>query len=82
MVFAELTDHHIFSRATGINQRTWGLGDTFEMFLRSDGQSQYSEFHGLNIPPNRSHYIGFRCVQNFLGRQKDDNPARASKIYN
>lgn len=27
-------------------------------------------------------YIGFRCVQNFMGRQKDDNPARASKIYN
>jgi formylglycine-generating enzyme len=27
-------------------------------------------------------YIGFRCVQNYLGRQKDDNPARASKIYN
>jgi gliding motility-associated lipoprotein GldK len=27
-------------------------------------------------------YVGFRCVQNYLGRQKDDNPARASKIYN
>jgi len=27
-------------------------------------------------------YIGFRCVQNYLGRQKDDNPTRASKIYN
>jgi formylglycine-generating enzyme len=27
-------------------------------------------------------YIGFRCVQNYLGRQKDDNPARASRIYN
>ncbi len=27
-------------------------------------------------------YIGFRCVQNYMGRQKDDNPARASKIYN
>jgi gliding motility-associated lipoprotein GldK len=26
-------------------------------------------------------YIGFRCVQNFLGRQRDDNPARASKVY-
>jgi len=27
-------------------------------------------------------YIGFRCVQDFMGRQKDDNPSRASRIYN
>jgi formylglycine-generating enzyme required for sulfatase activity len=27
-------------------------------------------------------YIGFRCVQPYLGRQKDDNPAKASHIYN
>jgi gliding motility-associated lipoprotein GldK len=27
-------------------------------------------------------YIGFRCVQPFLGRQKDDNPSKASNIYN
>lgn len=27
-------------------------------------------------------YVGFRTVQNYLGRQKDDNPTRASKIYN
>jgi formylglycine-generating enzyme required for sulfatase activity len=26
-------------------------------------------------------YIGFRCVETFLGRQKDDNPAKASNIY-
>jgi len=26
-------------------------------------------------------YIGFRCVEPFLGRQKDDNPAKASHIY-
>lgn len=26
-------------------------------------------------------YIGFRCVQTFLGRQRDDNPSRASKVY-
>ena len=26
-------------------------------------------------------YIGFRTVQTYLGRQKDDNPARASKVY-
>lgn len=27
-------------------------------------------------------YIGFRCVQPYLGRQKDDNPAKASNVYN
>lgn len=26
-------------------------------------------------------YIGFRCVQTFLGRQKDDNPSKASNVY-
>jgi len=27
-------------------------------------------------------YIGFRCVQTYLGRQRDDNPANASNVYN
>lgn len=27
-------------------------------------------------------YIGFRCVQDYIGRQKNDNPSRASRIYN
>ena len=26
-------------------------------------------------------YVGFRCVQNFLGRQKDDNAGKASYVY-
>ena len=26
-------------------------------------------------------YIGFRCVQNYLGRSKGDNPSRASNVY-
>ncbi|PID94246.1 MAG: gliding motility-associated lipoprotein [Bacteroidetes bacterium] len=26
-------------------------------------------------------YVGFRCVQNYLGRQKGDNPSKASKVY-
>ena len=49
LVFAELTDHDVHSAATGINQRTWELGDTFEMFLRPDGQEEYFEFH---VTPN------------------------------
>jgi len=27
-------------------------------------------------------YIGFRNVQSYLGRQKGDNPRKASRIYN
>jgi gliding motility-associated lipoprotein GldK len=27
-------------------------------------------------------YIGFRCVQSYLGRQRDDNPNTASNVYN
>ncbi len=27
-------------------------------------------------------YIGFRCVQTYLGRQKDDNPSTSSNVYN
>ena len=49
LVFAELTDHDVHSAATGINQRTWEFGDTFEMFLRPDGQEEYFEFH---VTPN------------------------------
>lgn len=49
LLFAELTDRDIFSAATGINQRTWELGDTFEVFLRPAGQRAYVEFH---VTPN------------------------------
>lgn len=49
LVFAELTDRDIFSHATGDNQRMWELGDTFEIFLRPDGQTEYFELH---VTPN------------------------------
>jgi gliding motility-associated lipoprotein GldK len=26
-------------------------------------------------------YVGFRCVQNYLGRQKGDNPSKSSYVY-
>ena len=45
LVFAELTDRDIFSHATGDNQRMWELGDTFEIFLRPTGQTEYFELH-------------------------------------
>ena len=49
LLFAELTDHDIFTKATALNQRMWELGDTFEIFLRPAGQAEYVEFH---VTPN------------------------------
>jgi hypothetical protein len=45
LVFAELTDMDIFNGATKLNQRTWELGDVFEIFLRSSKKTSYVEFH-------------------------------------
>ena len=49
LVFAELTDVDPFNSATQPNQRTWELGDTFEMFLRPAGGAGYVELH---VTPN------------------------------
>jgi hypothetical protein len=43
-LFAELTDHDIFSSATAMNQRMWELGDAFEIFLRAACRREYIEF--------------------------------------
>ena len=49
LVFAELADADIFSRATGHNQRMWELGDVLELFLQPADSPGYVEFH---ITPN------------------------------
>ena len=49
LVFAELTDTDIFSRATGHNQRMWELGDVLEIFLSPENSASYVEFH---VTPN------------------------------
>jgi hypothetical protein len=58
LVFAELTDHGIYSYATGINQRVWELGDAFEIYLRPDGQTDYIQ---LDITPN-NHWTQLRIT--------------------
>lgn len=45
LVFAELTDRDIFTRAERHNDRFWQLGDTFEMFLQPDDEPAYVELH-------------------------------------
>jgi hypothetical protein len=52
LVFAELEDADIFTRATADNQRMWEIGDTFEMFLQLADSPGYAEFH---VTPNNRH---------------------------
>ena len=49
LVFAELSDADIYSHATGLNQRAWELGDSFEIFLRPVEQDAYVEYQ---VTPN------------------------------
>ena len=41
LVFAELDDADIFTRATASNQRMWELGDVLEMFLSPESSGSY-----------------------------------------
>ena len=49
LVFAELEDADIFTRATAHNQRMWELGDVLEIFLSAENSAGYVEFH---VTPN------------------------------
>lgn len=49
LVFAELEDADIFTRATAHNQRMWELGDVLEIFLSPEKSASYVEFH---VTPN------------------------------
>ena len=81
MVFAELTDQDIYSAATGSNQRTWELGDTFEIFLRPDEQQEYFEFHvtpknqrlQLKIPSSEA-LVRARATNDFKSLFLTDQP--------
>lgn len=48
-VLGKLTDANIFTFATQANERLWELGDVFEIFLRPEKQTAYSEFQ---VAPN------------------------------
>ena len=49
LVFAELTDADIFTKAQQHNERFWETGDTFEMFLQASAEQPYVELH---VTPN------------------------------
>ena len=50
VVLAEIPDRDIFTLVTGPNQKTWQLGDVFEIFLKLEDRSDYVELHVT--PPN------------------------------
>ena len=50
VVLAEIPDRDIFTLVTGPNQKTWQLGDVFEIFLKPEDRSDYVELHVT--PPN------------------------------
>jgi len=67
LVFAELADNDIYTHAKSTNQRMWMLGDTFEMFLRPDGQEEYVELH---VAPN-NHRLQLRFTDAEACRTKE-----------
>lgn len=62
LVFATLPDADIFTHATAPNQKTWELGDVFEIFLKPEDHPHYRELHvtpanirtQLRFPPKES----------------------------
>lgn len=61
LVTADLTDTHVFTRATGDNQAMWELGDAFEMFIQVEGRSDYVELHV--VPTNHKLHLALPGVR-------------------
>jgi hypothetical protein len=57
LVLATIPDVDIFTRVTEPNQRTWELGDVFEIFLKPESERSYREFHVT--PANIRTQLGF-----------------------
>ena len=60
LVLATIPDLDIFTRATVPNQRTWELGDVFEIFLKPESEGHYRELHVT--PANTRTQFGFSAV--------------------
>ena len=57
LVLATIPDWDIFTLATEPNQKTWELGDVFEIFLKPENETNYREFHVT--PANIRTQLGF-----------------------
>lgn len=60
LLAATIPDSEIFTRVTAPNQRTWELGDVFEIFLKPEVEQHYHEFHVT--PSNIRTQLGFSCA--------------------
>jgi len=60
LVLATIPDLDIFTSVTEPNQRTWELGDVFEIFLKPESESRYRELHVT--PRNIRTQFGFSAV--------------------
>lgn len=80
-VYAELRDLDIFNDATQLNDRTYQLGDLFEILLRPEGQTDYFEFH--ITPENQKlqlHWPDGESVWKFDDRHESLEPYFVSKV--
>ena len=74
MMFAELEDADISTRASHPNERLWELGDTLEIFLRPRSQPAYVE---LQIAPNNQ-----RLQLNFADEHALDWSRKSGSLEN
>lgn len=80
-VYAELSDRDIFNDATHLNDRTYELGDLFEILVRPIGQDDYFEFHVT--PENHQlqlHWPDVDAVWKFDDRHESLNPYFVPKV--
>lgn len=76
LVFAELTDEHVFTQAERDNERFWELGDTFEIFLQPAEALPYVELHVA--PNNRRLQLRFTAPPSGSGSVVD--PFKAALV--
>jgi hypothetical protein len=70
-VLAEMDDDDIANRARRLNERTYELGDVFEIFLKPEGQDRYFEIHVT--PENQK--LQLRFPRPGAIREKPKDPA-------
>lgn len=73
-VRATMVDDEVFNDATAHNQRTWELGDVFEIFVRRDDEESYAEVHVT--PDNVRIHFRFDDFEH-LGRIADPSEVHA-----
>lgn len=69
-IIASFSDEVIFSKATGMNQPMWELGDVFEIFVGISGQPEYWELH---VTPNNHRLQLMWTEETFISFRKKES---------